>query len=175
MRVQIAPAALLIADKSDERWMELALLEAQAAADEGEVPVGCVIVHSGRVIGRGHNRTEALADPTAHAEIIALSAASSTLGNWRLSGATVYATLEPCLMCCGALVLARPERVVFGARDPKFGCLGSQYDIAKDSRFNHRLKVTEGVLSNKAGELMRGFFRQRRSVATVSDEAAERQ
>jgi tRNA(adenine34) deaminase len=175
LRVQIAPAALLIPDRPDEHWMELALAEARAAAEEGEVPVGCVVVHSGRVIGRGHTRTEALRDPTAHAEIIALSAAAGTLANWRLSGAAVYATLEPCLMCCGALLLARPERVVFGARDPKFGCLGSQYDIAKENRFNHRLQVTEGVLAAEAGQLMRGFFRQRRSVETVGGEAADRQ
>ncbi len=155
--------------------MEFALDEARAAAEEGEVPVGCVVVHSGRVIGRGHNRTEGLKDPTAHAEIVALSAAAGTLGNWRLSGATVYATLEPCLMCCGALVLARPDRVVFGARDPKFGCLGSRYDVARDNRFNHRLEVTEGVMAEAARELMRGFFRQRRSVQSVADETAGRQ
>ncbi|MBN2466294.1 nucleoside deaminase [candidate division WOR-3 bacterium] len=142
--------------------MRAALAEAEAAAAEGEVPVGCVVVHEGRLIGRGHNRTEGLKDPTAHAEIVAIGAAASALQNWRLSGATVYATIEPCLMCAGALTLARPDLVVFGARDPKFGCLGSRYDIASDNRFNHKLKVVEGVLAAEAGELMKRFFRRRR-------------
>jgi tRNA(adenine34) deaminase len=143
--------------------MRAALAEAEAAAAEGEVPVGCVVVHEGRIIGRGHNRTEALKDPTAHAEIVAIGAAATALDNWRLSGATVYATIEPCLMCAGALTLARPDLVVFGARDPKFGCLGSQYDIARDNRFNHELKVVEGVLAAEAGELLKRFFRAERS------------
>ncbi len=142
--------------------MRAALAEAEAAAAEGEVPVGCVVVHEGRIIGRGHNRTETLKDPTAHAEIVAIGAAASALDNWRLSGATVYATLEPCLMCAGALILARPDLVVFGARDPKFGCLGSRYDIAGDNRFNHELKVVEGVLANESAELMKSFFRAKR-------------
>ena len=149
-------------DSLDERWMRVALQEARLAAEEGEVPVGCIIVHGGRIVGRGHNRTEGLKDATAHAEIVALSAASGTLGNWRLNGATVYSTLEPCLMCCGALVLARPDRVVFGARDPKFGCLGSTYNVAEENRFNHRLTVTGGVCSDQAACLMKAFFRGRR-------------
>jgi tRNA(adenine34) deaminase len=147
-----------------ERWMRAALAEAEAAAGEGEVPVGCVVVHEGRIIGRGHNRIEALKDPTAHAEIVAIGAATSALGNWRLSGATVYVTVEPCLMCAGALTLARPELVVYGARDPKFGCLGSQYDIATDNRFNHELKVVEGVLADESSALMKQFFRSRRGI-----------
>jgi tRNA(adenine34) deaminase len=142
--------------------MRLALREAEAASAEGEVPVGCVVVAAGRVAGRGHNRTEALKDPTAHAEILALSAAASTLGNWRLTGAVVYVTLEPCLMCSGALVLARPARVVYAARDPKFGCLGSRYDIAADNRFNHRLEVREGLLAEESSALLRRFFGRRR-------------
>jgi tRNA(adenine34) deaminase len=145
-----------------ERWMRAALAEAEAAGAECEVPVGCVVVHEGRIIGRGHNRTESLKDPTAHAEIIAIGAAATALENWRLTGATVYATLEPCLMCAGALTLARPDLVVYGARDPKFGCLGSQYDIARDNRFNHELKVVEGVLATEAGGLLKEFFRLRR-------------
>jgi len=143
--------------------MGVALDEARQAADEGEVPVGCVVVRENRVIGRGHNRTEGLHDPTAHAEIIALSAASNTLGDWRLEGATVYVTLEPCLMCTGALVLARPARVVFGPRDPKFGCLGSRYDVAGDNRFNHRLEVVEGVAAAESTALLKEFFRTRRA------------
>lgn len=153
--------------------MRLALQEAARAAEEGEVPVGCCVVREGHVIGRGHNRTEGLQDPTAHAEIVALSAASSTLGNWRLTGATVYCTVEPCLMCAGALVLARPQRVVFGCRDPKFGCLGSRYDIAQDNRFNHRFVVTEGVLADEAASLVREFFRTRREQGG-SDNCARR-
>jgi tRNA(adenine34) deaminase len=145
-----------------DRWMQAALAEAEAAAAEGEVPVGCVVVHEGRIVGRGHNRTETLKDPTAHAEIIAIGAAAAALDNWRLSGATVYATIEPCMMCAGALTLARPDLVVFGARDPKFGCLGSRYDIARDNRFNHELKVVEGVLAAEAGGLLKEFFRKRR-------------
>ncbi|MEO0080246.1 MAG: tRNA adenosine(34) deaminase TadA [candidate division WOR-3 bacterium] len=146
----------------DEHWMGLALEEARLAEAEAEVPVGCVVVHKKRVIGRGHNRTEALHDPTAHAEIIALSAAANALGNWRLTGATVYVTVEPCLMCTGALLLARPERVVYGASDPKFGCLGSRYDIAKDNRFNHRLRVRAGVRAEEAKELLQRFFKRQR-------------
>jgi len=142
--------------------MRAALAEAEAAGAEGEVPVGCVVVHEGRVVGRGHNRTEALKDPTAHAEIVAMGAAATAIENWRLSGAIVYVTVEPCLMCTGALVLARPDLVVFGARDPKFGCLGSRYDIARDNRFNHELKVVEGVLAGEAGGLLKRFFQSRR-------------
>jgi tRNA(adenine34) deaminase len=142
--------------------MELALSEARAAADEGEVPVGCVVVHEGRVVGRGRNRTEVLTDPTAHAEMQALSAAAATLRSARLTAATVYSTLEPCLMCAGALVLARPRRVVFAARDPKSGCLGSRHDVATDNRLNHRLAVTEGVLADESAALLKEFFRRRR-------------
>ena len=125
--------------------------------------MGCVVVHQGRIIGRGHNRTESLQDPTAHAEVIALSAAASTIGNWRLTGATVYVTVEPCMMCCGALVLARPDRVVFGVSDPKFGCLGSCYDVMADNRFNHRFVVTGGVRAEDSKQLLTEFFRGRRS------------
>lgn len=145
--------------------MALALREAEAARAEGEVPVGCVVVCDDRVVGRGRNRTEGLKDPTAHAEIVALSAAASTLGNWRLTGSTVYITLEPCLMCCGALVLARPDRVVFGAHDPKFGCLGSRYDIAADNRFNHQFLVTSGVMAQESARMLKDFFHQRRTNA----------
>jgi tRNA(adenine34) deaminase len=148
--------------EADERWMGAALVEAGMAAAEGEVPVGCVVVHSGAIVGRGHNRTEALKDPTAHAEVLAIGAAAAALGNWRLTGATVYSTVEPCLMCAGALVLARPDRVVFGAPDPKSGCLGSKYDIAADDRFNHRLRVTPGIRTDEAAELLKHFFRRRR-------------
>ncbi len=153
----------MFVEEIDKHWMRLALEEARQAWEEGEVPVGCVVVKQDRIVGRGHNRTESLHDPTAHAEIIALSAASATLGNWRLTGATVYVTLEPCLMCTGALMLSRPERVVYGARDPKFGCLGSLYDIASDSRFNHRLVVDSGVCAEESAAMLREFFLARRT------------
>src|SRR5512134_2785662 len=107
-----------------ERWMRMALREAELAAEEDEVPVGCVIVQEGRVIGRGHNRVESLQDPTAHAEILALTAGSATAGSWRLIGAHAYVTIEPCLMCVGALMLARVEAICFGPREPKFGACG---------------------------------------------------
>jgi tRNA(adenine34) deaminase len=147
----------------DERWMLLALDEAARAAEEGEVPVGAVVVQAGRVIGRGHNRTEALNDPTAHAEIIALSAAANYVHNWRLTGAAIYVTVEPCLMCTGALVLARVKRIVFGAHDPKFGACGSVYDIPWDNRFNHRLEVQPGVLANEARRHLSAFFARQRA------------
>ncbi|MGQ9677936.1 MAG: tRNA adenosine(34) deaminase TadA [bacterium] len=148
--------------EEDEKWMRFALAEAEQGLKEGEVPVGCVIVKDGVIIGRGHNRMETLKDPTAHAEILALTAASATIGNWRLSGTTFYISLEPCLMCTGALILARPARVVFGAWDEKFGCLGSRYDIARDNRFNHRFDVTAGVLARESAGLLKLFFIKRR-------------
>jgi len=143
---------------SDKYFMELALAEAQRAAVEGEVPVGCVIVHGGMVIGKGHNRTESLNDPTAHAEILAITAAANHLESWRLEDCTVYSTLEPCPMCAGALVLARVKRLVFGAKDPKFGSCMSIYNIVQDIRLNHQLEVIPGVLEDKVAELMKSFF-----------------
>jgi tRNA(adenine34) deaminase len=151
-----------VGGSDDERWMAAALAEAARAADEGEVPVGCVVVKDGHIVGRGHNRTETLKDPTAHAEVVAIGAAAAALENWRLTGTVVYCTIEPCLMCTGALVLARPGRVVFGAPDPKFGCLGSRYDVARDNRFNHRLNVTAGVLAEEAAAMLKEFFRSKR-------------
>ena len=146
----------------DESFMAEALKEARIAAEEGEVPVGAVIVHEGRVIARAHNQRETLNDPTAHAEMIALTQASATLGRWRLTDTTVYVTLEPCTMCAGALVLARVGRLVFAAPDPKAGACGSLYDIVTDPRLNHRVAVTEGVLRAEASELLQTFFRERR-------------
>jgi tRNA(adenine34) deaminase len=146
-----------------EQWMRRALLEARLAAEEGEVPVGCVIVHEGRIIGRGHNRVEALQDPTAHAEILALTAAASTLGSWRLPGAEAYVTVEPCLMCAGALLLARVDRVWFGSSEPKFGACGSLVDAPNLSGLNHRMQAIPGVLEVESADLMREFFRRRRA------------
>ncbi|MGQ9708026.1 MAG: tRNA adenosine(34) deaminase TadA [bacterium] len=151
-----------MASQIDIAWMKLALNEAMIALKENEVPVGCVIVKDGNIIGRGHNRVEALMDPSAHAEILAITAASGTLKNWRLLGAEVYITVEPCLMCTGALILSRPQRVIFGARDEKFGCLGSRYHIIQDNRFNHRFDVTEGVCATEAAALLHQFFQKRR-------------
>jgi len=146
----------------DERWMRLALAEAEKAYQEDEVPVGAVVVQGGRIIGRGHNRTEHLQDPTAHAEILAIGAAASALSSWRLEGASIYVTVEPCSMCAGALVLARVKRLVFGVRDPKAGACGSVLDIAHNDRLNHRVEVIEGVLADEASGLLREFFRRLR-------------
>jgi tRNA(adenine34) deaminase len=148
---------------NDRYFMELAINEAERAAVEGEVPVGCVIVHEGMVIGKGHNRTEALNDPTAHAEILAITAAANHLETWRLEGCTCYSTLEPCPMCAGALVLARIERLVFGAKDPKFGAVMSLYNIPQDIRLNHQLEVIPGILEDRVAELMKSFFQTIRS------------
>jgi tRNA(adenine34) deaminase len=146
-----------------ERWMRVALDEAMRAAEEGEVPVGAVVVIEGRILGRGHNRTEATHDPTAHAEILALGAASAALGDWRLTGASLYVTLEPCAMCAGAMILARVERVVFGPRDPKFGACGSVMDVLGVPRLNHHVDVVEDVLAAESRFALRTFFRRLRA------------
>jgi tRNA(adenine34) deaminase len=148
----------------DARWMDVALAEAARAAQAGEVPVGCVIVREGRELARGRNARETLDDPTAHAEVLALRAAAAAAGTWRLEGATAYVTLEPCAMCAGALVLARVRRLVYGAADPKAGAAGSLFDIVRDPRLNHRLEVSAGVGAAASGELLRAFFRDRRTL-----------
>jgi tRNA(adenine34) deaminase len=146
----------------DERYMRMAIDAALIAEENGDVPIGTVIVHEGRVIARAYNQREQLKDPTAHAEIIALTQAAAALGMWRLHGATIYVTLEPCPMCAGALVLARLDRLVYGCPDPKTGACGSLYDIVRDGRLNHRLAVTSGVLAEDCALLLQDFFRQRR-------------
>ncbi|HEX7126189.1 MAG TPA: tRNA adenosine(34) deaminase TadA [Thermodesulfobacteriota bacterium] len=151
----------------DARFMAMALREARRAARLGEVPVGAVLVGpspdgAAVVLAAGHNLREARQDPTAHAEMLAIRRASRRLGAWRLTGTTLYVTLEPCPMCAGALVLARVARLVFGCRDPKAGAVGSLYDLARDRRLNHRLSVTEGVLGDEAAALLSDFFRARR-------------
>lgn len=139
--------------------MEVALDEARAAAAEGEVPVGAVVVSaSGEELGRGRNRREQDQDPLAHAEMLAIAAAARRLGSWRLVGATLYVTLEPCAMCAGALVASRVERLVYGAADPKAGYCGTLGDLVRDPRLNHRLEVTAGVAEEKAAGLLREFF-----------------
>ena len=147
---------------TDELYMRLALEEAEAAAEEGEVPIGAVVVCDGRVVARAHNRREADADPSAHAEFTAMVAAARELGRWRLTGCTVYVTLEPCLMCAGLMVNARVDRCVYGAADPKGGALGTLYDVSHDERLNHAFEVTPGVLADEAADLLRSFFRARR-------------
>jgi tRNA(adenine34) deaminase len=139
-----------------------ALAEANAAAAHGDVPIGAVVVHGGALVGRGHNRREVDQDPTAHAELLALREAAASLGRWRLDGCTLYVTLEPCTMCAGALVLARIDRLVFGADDPKAGAVGALYDIPRDPRLNHLVEVVRGVEADDCGEVLRAFFRDRR-------------
>jgi len=148
--------------RDDEPGMRAALRLAEASAEKDEVPVGCVIVHEGIVIGRGHNQTETLQDATAHAEILAIGAASSTLGSWRLIDCTMYVTLEPCAMCAGAIILARLGRLVYGAPDPKAGACGSVLDVIHERRLNHRVEVTSGVLAEECGDLLRAFFKRKR-------------
>lgn len=143
--------------------MTLALREAERALDEDEVPVGAVVVAAdGRIVGKAHNQRETLQDPTAHAEMLALTQAAAALEQWRLDGTTLYVTLEPCPMCAGALVNARVGRLVFGARDPKAGACGSLFDIVSDPRLNHRVPVTGGVRAEECGEVLRAFFRRKR-------------
>ncbi|MCI0332724.1 MAG: tRNA adenosine(34) deaminase TadA [Planctomycetes bacterium] len=150
--------------------MQQALREAQIAFDEDEVPIGAVVVHddssSGerRVIGAAHNQREQLRDPTAHAEMIAITQAAEALGNWRLDGCTLYVTLEPCPMCAGAIVLARIPRVVYGAADPKAGAVTTLYQLLNDPRLNHRAEVVSGVLTEPCGEILSKFFREKRRI-----------
>ena len=151
-----------VGEKNDERYMRLALEEAEAAAAEGEVPIGAVVVCDGRVVARAHNRREGDADPSAHAEFLAMVVAARALGRWRLTGCTVYVTLEPCLMCAGLMVNARVDRCVYGAADPKGGAVGTLFDVSHDERLNHEFEVTPGVLADEAAGLLRAFFRARR-------------
>jgi tRNA(adenine34) deaminase len=142
--------------------MSRALELARAAGDEEEVPVGAVIVQDGAVVGEAHNLTVTEADPTTHAEVVAIRRAADALGDWRLLDSTLYVTLEPCAMCAGAIVLARIPRVVFGAPDPKAGMAGSLANLLQDPRLNHRCDVTSGVMAEEASELLKSFFRERR-------------
>lgn len=147
---------------SDAQWMREALALAQRAESEGEVPVGAVVVRDGAVIGRGWNRTIALSDPAAHAEILALREAGARAGNYRLPDCTLYVTLEPCAMCVGAMIHARIERLVYGAHDPKTGAAGGRFDLLNLPAHNHRLSCEGGVLADECGESLQGFFRSRR-------------
>jgi tRNA(adenine34) deaminase len=147
---------------ADEGFMREALDEARRGAAAGEVPVGAVVVMDGAVVSRAHNAPITLADPTAHAEVLALRAAGEKRGNYRLGGATLYATIEPCAMCCGAALQARVARVVYGARDPKAGAVESLYRLLDDARLNHRAVATGGVLADEAARLLSAFFESRR-------------
>jgi len=143
---------------SDESFMRLALREAAQAAAAGEVPIGAVIVRDGEVVGRGRNRREELADPTAHAEVLAIRDAARHIGDWRLEGTTLYVTVEPCPMCAGAIVLARVPEVVYGVPDPKAGAAGTLLNLLQDDRLNHRAQVRAGVLAEECREALQRFF-----------------
>ena len=149
----------------DARWMELALELARSAAAAGEVPVGAVVVKDGVVVGRGHNRNLTENDPTGHAELVALRDAAARLGNHRLVGCTIFATIEPCAMCAGAMVHSRLARLVYGASDPKAGAAGSVLTVLNHPRLNHRMEVTAGVLADQCSEVLTSFFRSRRNLS----------
>ncbi len=151
-------------DEIDRRFMQQALELARRALESEDVPVGALVVHKGRVIGRGYNQREKLQDPTAHAEMIALTAAADYLKHWRLDECTLYVTLEPCVMCAGALVQARVRRLVYGAADAKAGACGSLFRITEDHRLNHQVETVGGVLAAEAAEVLRDFFRRRREL-----------
>jgi tRNA(adenine34) deaminase len=152
-------------DAMHEEFMRHALREAQTACDEDEVPIGAVIVRGGRVIAAAHNQREQLRDPTAHAEMIAITQAAQALGNWRLEGCTLYVTLEPCPMCAGAIVQARIPRLVYGAPDPKAGAVATLYQLLADPRLNHRAEVIAAVLSSECGQILSRFFESKRGQA----------
>jgi tRNA(adenine34) deaminase len=146
-------------ERPDDRlWMQEALAEARRAGEIGEVPIGAVILLQGEIIGRGHNRREIDRDPLAHAEILAIRQAAGRIGGWRLSGCTMYVTLEPCAMCAGALVNSRIDRLVYGAADPKAGYCATLGNLVQDARLNHRLEVTAGVMEEESAALLRAFF-----------------
>lgn len=148
---------------SDEKFMRFALEQAEIAAQEEEVPIGAVVVCDGEIIASAYNRRELDHNPSAHAEFLAMQEASQKLGRWRLSGCTVYVTLEPCLMCAGLMINARIDRCVFGASDPKGGAIGTLFDVSHDSRLNHSFAVTGGVLSDEAAAQLKAFFKIRRN------------
>ncbi len=156
------PLTELPGSGDDLRWMAEALALAERAGARGEVPVAALVVHRGKVVGRGYNLRETLQDPTAHAEIVALREAARTIGYWRLLDTTLYVTLEPCPMCAGALINARVPRLVFGCRDPKAGAVRSLYHICEDERLNHRLEVVEGVLGDRCSRVLKDFFAAKR-------------
>jgi tRNA(adenine34) deaminase len=146
----------------DEFWMEEALRSAQRALESGEVPVGAVVVHKGRIVGRGYNRNITDSDPVAHAEIVALREAGTAIGNHRLEGCDLFVTIEPCAMCAGASVHARIKRLIYGADDPKAGAVHSALQVVNNPQLNHRMEVRGGILAGRCAELLQAFFRSRR-------------
>lgn len=153
--------------KNDAYWMGIALREAKKAGNRGEIPIGAIVVKDDAIIGRGYNVREGKQDPVAHAEIIAIRQAARKVNNWRLTGAILYVTLEPCLMCMGGMLLARIDKLVFGCHDPKGGAAGSLYDLSNDVRLNHRLLLVSGVREDECSAILSGFFaalRQRKRV-----------
>ena len=161
-KVASDPSSEIIEIKPDEFFMRFALAEAEQARDADEVPIGAVIVLERKIIGRGYNQPISSHDPTAHAEIIALRDAARTIGNYRLTGATLYVTIEPCAMCAGALINARIKRLVYGAADARAGAITSVFQIGTNSSLNHQVEITTGILETECRELMQAFFRQRR-------------
>ena len=149
--------------EKDQKFMQAALAEAAVAKALGEVPIGAVIVLDGKIVARGHNLRETSDDPTSHAEMVAIRQAARHIGHWRLLETTLYVTLEPCVMCMGAIILARIPRLVYACRDPRAGAVGSIYDFSRDERFNHQVEVSEGVLGEECSELLSSFFRQLRA------------
>ncbi len=149
---------------NDEHFMKLALAEARQADDANEVPVGAVIVHQDKVIARGHNQKERLHDPTAHAEMLAITAACEYRNDWRLTGCSMYVTLEPCVMCAGAILLARLDRLAYGTADPKTGACGSMHQLVTDPRANHQVSVTSGLLELECSLIVRNFFARQRNL-----------
>jgi len=154
---------------TDEEFMDIALAEAALAGIDGEVPIGAVLVMDGKVIAKAHNLRETDRDATAHAEILAIRQACRVLQRWRLSGATLYVTIEPCPMCAGALVMSRIDRLVYGSHDSKAGAVESLFNIVQHNSLNHRLSVTAGIRAEESAELMRDFFRQRRRASIEQD------
>jgi tRNA(Arg) A34 adenosine deaminase TadA len=151
--------------QNDQAWMRLALEQAHLAAQAGEVPVGAIVIKDGEILGRAHNRNLLDADPTAHAEIVALRQAASRLGNHRLIGCTVYSTIEPCSMCAGALIHARISRLVYGAADPKAGAAGSVLQVLNHPGLNHKMEIASGVLAEQCSAILQDFFRQKRTAS----------
>jgi len=154
---------------TDYDFMKIALEEAEEAYRRGEVPVGAVLVREGNILARAHNSPIARNDPSAHAEMLVLRQAGEKISNYRMTGAELYVTLEPCVMCAGAIIQARLGRVIFGARDPKCGAVGSLYNILTDERLNHQVEITEGILREECGEILSRFFQQKRVKADSSD------
>jgi tRNA(adenine34) deaminase len=152
---------------SDDDYMRMALAEAESAFKKDEVPVGAIVVYEGKVLARGHNSPISSNDPSAHAEMLALRQAAETLGNYRLTGASLYVTLEPCIMCAGAIIQARLARLIFGASDPKCGAVASLYEVLNDKRLNHQVAVTGEILKEECGEIISRFFREKRVVSAA--------